>query len=164
MAVRSSATAEDLAEASMAGQYETCLDVQGEQAVLDAVGKCRRSADSPRIRAYLNEHGIPFENVAMAVIVQRLIPAAKAGVLFTANPRTGSQNEILIEANWGLGETVVSGLAQPDTLVLDRATGALKLETVYEDIRHKFLKKLGERVVQGNINAVRRAYEEVKGE
>jgi len=126
VAVRSSATAEDLAEASMAGQYETCLDLQGEQAVLDAVAKCWRSVDSQRVRAYLKEHDIPSEKVAMAVIVQRLIPAAKAGVLFTANPRTGSQNEILIEANWGLGETVVSGLAQPDTLVLDRATGALK--------------------------------------
>jgi pyruvate,water dikinase len=126
VAVRSSATAEDLADASMAGQYETYLDLQGEQAVLDAVEKCWRSVDSPRIRAYLGEHGIPFEKVAMAVVVQRLVPAAKAGVLFTANPRTGSLNEILIDANWGLGETVVSGLAQPDMLVLDRATGAVK--------------------------------------
>jgi len=126
VAVRSSATAEDLAEASMAGQYETYLNVRGEPAVLEAVAKCWRSIDSPRTRAYLQEHEIPIEKVAMAVVVQWLIPAEKAGVLFTANPRTGSQNEILIEANWGLGETVVSGMAQPDTLVLDRATGALK--------------------------------------
>ncbi len=126
VAVRSSATAEDMADASMAGQYETFLDLQGEQAVLDALWRCWQSVDSRRIRAYLKEHGIDPEKVAMAVVVQRLIPAEKAGVLFTANPRTGSQNEILIEANWGLGETVVSGLAQPDTLVLDRATGAVK--------------------------------------
>jgi len=126
VAVRSSATAEDLAEASMAGQYETYLDLQGEKAVLDAVLKCWRSVQSDRITAYLKEHGIPEEDVSMAVVVQQLIPAEKAGVLFTANPRTGSQHEILIEANWGLGETVVSGMVQPDTLVLDRATGAVR--------------------------------------
>ena len=126
VAVRSSATAEDLDDASMAGQYETYLDLQGEQAVLDAVARCWRSIDSPRTRAYLREHGIAFEKVAMAVVVQRLIPSEKAGVLFTANPQTGSRSEILIEASWGLGEAVVSGMVQPDTLILDRATGVLK--------------------------------------
>ena len=126
VAVRSSATAEDLDDASMAGQYETYLDLQGPQAVLGAVAKCWRSIDSPRTRAYLAQHDIPMEKVAMAVVVQRLIPSAKAGVLFTANPRTGSRNEIVIEASWGLGEAVVSGMVQPDTLILDRATGALK--------------------------------------
>jgi len=126
VAVRSSATAEDLADASMAGQYETYLDLQGADAVLDAVVKCWASVRSDRVRAYLKEHDIPHENVAMAVVVQDLVPADKAGVLFTANPQTGSRNELLIEANWGLGETVVSGMVQPDTLVLDRATGAVR--------------------------------------
>jgi len=126
VAVRSSATAEDLDDASMAGQYETYLDLQGTQAVLDAVVKCWASINSERVCAYLKEHDIPPENVAMAVVVQELVPAEKAGVLFTANPRTGSMNELLVEANWGLGETVVSGMVQPDTLVLDRATGAVK--------------------------------------
>jgi len=126
VAVRSSATAEDLDDASMAGQYETYLDLQGEQSVLDAVVKCWASINSPRVCAYLKEHDIPREHVAMAVVVQELIPAEKAGVLFTANPRTGSRNELLLEASWGLGETVVSGMVQPDTLILDRATGALK--------------------------------------
>jgi len=78
------------------------------------------------VGAYLKEHSIPAEQVAMAVVVQELIPAEKAGVLFTANPQTGSRNELLLEASWGLGETVVSGMVQPDTLVLDRATGAVK--------------------------------------
>jgi len=126
VAVRSSATAEDLDDASMAGQYETYLDLQGEQAVLEAVAKCWRSIRSERICAYLKERGIPLESVAMAVVVQQMVPAEKAGVLFTANPRTGSLNELLVEANWGLGETVVSGMVQPDTLVLDRATGAVR--------------------------------------
>ncbi len=126
VAVRSSATAEDLDDASMAGQYETYLDLQGTQAVLDAVVRCWQSIDSDRIRAYLKEHDIPPENIAMAVVVQELVPAEKSGVLFTANPQTGSRNELLLEANWGLGETVVSGMVQPDTLVLDRATGAVR--------------------------------------
>jgi len=130
VAVRSSATAEDLADASMAGQYETYLDLQGEGDVLDAVVKCWQSIDSDRIRAYLKEHDIAPENVAMAVVVQLLVPADKAGVLFTANPQTGSRNELLLEANWGLGETVVSGMVQPDTLVLDRATGAVRSCTI----------------------------------
>ena len=126
VAVRSSATAEDLDDASMAGQYETYLDLQGDQAVLDAVVKCWQSINSERVCAYLKEHDIPPENVAMAVVVQQFVPAEKAGVLFTANPRTGSMNELLVEANWGLGQTVVSGMVQPDTLVLDRATGAVE--------------------------------------
>ena len=124
VAVRSSATAEDLAEASMAGQYETFLDVEGEQEVVDAVIKCWASLDSERVRAYLEKHGIDRAQVAMGVVVQKQVPSDVAGVLFTANPRPGALGEMLIESSWGLGEAVVSGLVQPDTLVLDRATGA----------------------------------------
>ncbi|MCP4375184.1 MAG: hypothetical protein GY794_03245, partial [bacterium] len=126
VAVRSSATAEDLDDASMAGQYETYLDIVGEQDVLEAVEKCWASINAERVVAYLKEHDIPRQHVAMAVVVQELVPSEKAGVLFTANPQTGSMNELLLEASWGLGETVVSGMVQPDTLVLDRATGAVK--------------------------------------
>jgi len=124
VAVRSSATAEDLADASMAGQYETYLDVEGEQEVVEAVIKCWASLDSDRVRAYLEEHGIDRAQVAMGVVVQRQVPADVAGVLFTANPKPGALGQMLIESSWGLGEAVVSGLVQPDTLVLDRATGA----------------------------------------
>ena len=124
VAVRSSATAEDLAEASMAGQYETFLGVQGEQEVVAAVTKCWASLDSERVRAYLEERGIDRAQVAMGVVVQKQVAAEVAGVLFTANPRPGSLGEMLIESSWGLGEAVVSGRVQPDTLVLDRATGA----------------------------------------
>jgi pyruvate,water dikinase len=123
VAVRSSATAEDMGEASMAGQYETFLDVRDEQSLLTRVRLCWASLDSPRTRAYLKEHGIDLANVAMAVVVQRLVPADVAGVLFTANPQTGSKSEMLIEASWGLGEAVVSGLVQPDVLRIDRSTG-----------------------------------------
>ncbi|MCX6996964.1 MAG: PEP-utilizing enzyme [Kiritimatiellaeota bacterium] len=124
VAVRSSATAEDLGDASMAGQYETFLDVEGEQEVVAAVTKCWASLNSERVRVYLEEHGINRAQVAMGVVVQQLVPADVAGVLFTANPRPGALGEMLIESSWGLGEAVVSGRVQPDTFVLDRATGA----------------------------------------
>ena len=132
VAVRSSATAEDLADASMAGQYETFLDIQGEAKLLEAIQDCWASLDSPRTRTYLSEHGIELAAVAMAVVVQRLVPADVAGVLFCANPRTGSRREVLIEASWGLGEAVVSGRVQPDVLRVDRETGRV-VEAVVAD-------------------------------
>lgn len=125
VAVRSSATAEDLADASMAGQYETFLNIAQGDALLNAVQCCWASLDSPRTRAYLTEHGIDLWQVSMAVVVQRQIPADVAGVLFTANPHTGSRAEMLIEASWGLGEAVVSGRVQPDVLRVDRETGRI---------------------------------------
>ncbi len=130
VAVRSSATAEDMAQASMAGQYETFLDVCDEESLLNAVQCCWASLDSPRTRAYLSEHGIDIALVAMAVVVQRLVPADVAGVLFSANPQSGSRQEMLIEASWGLGESVVSGIVQPDILRLDRATGRVIHATI----------------------------------
>ncbi len=128
VAVRSSATAEDMAAASMAGQYETFLDIRTEETLLEAVQRCWASLDTPRTRAYLADKGIALDSVAMAVVVQRLVHANVAGVLFTANPRTGAA-EMVIEASWGLGESVVSGRVQPDVLRIDRATGAV-LEAV----------------------------------
>ena len=129
VAVRSSATAEDMADTSMAGQYETFLNVQGEPELLDSVRKCWDSVRTPRIRAYFKEHGIDATNVAMAVVVQRQISADVAGVLFTVNPnqRTGraARQEMLIEASWGLGESVVSGRVQPDVLRIDAGTGRI---------------------------------------
>ncbi len=123
VAVRSSATAEDMADASMAGQYETFLDINGVDDVLNAVQKCWSSLDSPRTRSYLHEHGIDIDVVAMAVVVQILVPADVAGVLFTANARTGALDEMLIEASWGLGESVVSGNVQPDVLRISGIDG-----------------------------------------
>ena len=107
----------------MAGQYETFLDVQGESAVLDAVRQCWASLYAPRALAYLGEHEIDPSCVAMAVVVERLVPADVAGVLFTTNPHDGGQREMLVEAAVGLGESVVSGQVQPDTLRVDRETG-----------------------------------------
>jgi rifampicin phosphotransferase len=123
VAVRSSATAEDLAAASMAGQCETFLDITGEEALIEAVRRCWASLHTERIRAYLQEHEIDQSLVAMAVVVQRLVPADVAGVLFTADPNGGGRKEMSIDANWGLGETVVGGRVQPDVLRLDATTG-----------------------------------------
>jgi pyruvate,water dikinase len=130
VAVRSSATAEDLPGASMAGQYVTVLNVRGESELLEAVEKCWASIQGARARAYLAEQGIDAARVAMAVVVQRLVPAEAAGVLFTANPRTGAREEMLLEASWGLGEAVVSGAVQPDTLVLGHHTGTVVSATI----------------------------------
>jgi len=132
VAVRSSATAEDLAAASMAGQCETFLNVQGETGLLEAVRQCWASLDAPRIRAYFDEQGIDSAKVAMAVVVQRLVPADAAGVLFTVDPHSGGRGEMLIEANWGLGETVVGGGVQPDVLRIDAETGRV-VSTVIAD-------------------------------
>ena len=130
VAVRSSATAEDRAAASMAGQYETFLDVQGESGLLAAVRQCWASLDSPRALAYLREHEIDPACVDMAVVVQRLVPAEVAGVLFTTNPHDGGHREMLVEASLGLGEAVVSGQVQPDTLRVDRETGCVLAATI----------------------------------
>jgi pyruvate,water dikinase len=138
VAVRSSATAEDLAEASMAGQYETFLDIEGEEALLDRVVRCWESLHSPRIRAYFQRHGIDAAQVAMGVVVQRLAPAEVAGVLFTSDPAGtgqargdgGSDDCVLIEATWGLGETLVAGHVQPDVFRLDKASGRILEATI----------------------------------
>jgi rifampicin phosphotransferase len=112
VAVRSSGTAEDLADASYAGQYETVLGVNGPDELAQAIRRCLASASSARVRAYSGSRGDP-----MAVLVQRLVPAEAAGVVFTANPVTGDQ-EILVSAVRGVGERLVSGEATPDEWVV----------------------------------------------
>lgn len=116
VAVRSSATAEDGAAGSMAGQFETILNVTGAAAVLDAVRHCLASAASDRVRAYAAEKGIDSSLLAMAVVVQRQVAADVAGVMFTASPDDAHPRQMLIDAAWGLGESVVSGRVQPDIL------------------------------------------------
>ncbi|RMD82576.1 MAG: hypothetical protein D6820_03460, partial [Lentisphaerae bacterium] len=125
VAVRSSATAEDLADSSMAGQYETFLNRKGIVSVLAAVEACWQSLCSERSRSYLEHQGIDADSVAMAVVVQRQVPARVAGVMFTCNPQTGDDGELVIEATWGLGEAVVSGSTQPDTLWVRKDSGMI---------------------------------------
>jgi rifampicin phosphotransferase len=121
VAVRSSATAEDLAHASFAGQQDTYLNVVGSAALLAAVRRCWASLWTDRAVSYRNANGIDHRGVALAVVVQRMIDAAVAGVMFTANPVTSSRNETVIDASPGLGEAVVSGVVNPDHFVVNSA-------------------------------------------
>lgn len=125
VAVRSSATAEDGAETSFAGQQETILGVRGEEEVCAAIARCWESLNSERAVAYRRHQGISEDGLAMAVVVQRLVPAEVAGVLFTRDPLDATGNRMLVEASWGLGESVVSGKVAPDRFHLDRATGRI---------------------------------------
>jgi len=119
LAVRSSATVEDLPEASFAGQYDTFLNVIGLGPLLRAIQNCWMSLWNERARAYVAHHGLNLEQLQMAVVVQRQVMADAAGVLFTLNPLTGREEEMLIEAVWGLGEPLVSGETVPDRYVVN---------------------------------------------
>ncbi|MFI0416815.1 PEP/pyruvate-binding domain-containing protein [Spongiactinospora sp. 9N601] len=119
VAVRSSATAEDLPGAAFAGQQDTYLNVVGEAALIDAVRRCWASLWTDRAIAYRDRRGIAHDEVRIAVVVQRMIDAELAGVMFTADPVTGRRDRTVIDASGGLGEAVVSGLVTPDHYVLD---------------------------------------------
>lgn len=121
VAVRSSATAEDLPGMSFAGQQDTYLNMRGEAAVLDAVKRCWASLWTARAIDYRARNDIAPDDVALAVVVQELVPAEAAGILFTRNPVTGSGDELVVNAAWGLGESVVGGQVTPDTYLVDRS-------------------------------------------
>jgi phosphohistidine swiveling domain-containing protein len=125
VAVRSSATAEDGAIVSFAGQQETILGVQGEMEVCAAVARCWESLHTERAIAYRRDRGINDEGLAMAVVVQRLVAAEVSGVLFTRDPLDKDGKQMLVEASWGLGESVVSGKVAPDRYHIDRETGGV---------------------------------------
>jgi len=128
VAVRSSATAEDLPDASFAGQQETFLNVT-EEDLLQRVKECWASLFSQRAIYYRNQKGFPHHEVDIAVVVQQMVDAEKSGVMFTSHPSTG-EKRIIIEAAWGLGEAVVSGSVSPDNYVVDRESGEVETVTV----------------------------------
>jgi pyruvate,water dikinase len=128
VAVRSSATAEDLPDASFAGQQETFLNVT-EVDLLDRVRECWASLFTQRAIYYRKQQGFDHDVVNIAVVVQRMVDAEKSGVLFTSHPSTGA-DEAIVEAAWGLGEAVVSGSVSPDNYVVDPATGEVEEVTV----------------------------------
>jgi phosphoenolpyruvate synthase/pyruvate phosphate dikinase len=120
VAVRSSAVAEDGQTASFAGQFETFLNLVGVEAVAQAVGRCWASATSGRISAYRQQQGMLVDEVQLAVLVQQLVAADVSAVVFSANPVTGNLAEIVINASWGLGESIVGGTVTPDTYFLHK--------------------------------------------
>jgi pyruvate,water dikinase len=119
VAVRSSATAEDLPDASFAGQQETYLNIKGDVALVEAVQKCWASLYGARAIYYRAKQGFDDNTVNIAVVVQQLVHSEKAGVMFTSHPITGEPLTI-IEGSWGLGEAVVSGSVSPDKYVFDQ--------------------------------------------
>ena len=128
VAVRSSATAEDLPDASFAGQQDTFLNISGVSELLEKIKSCWASLWSDRAIAYRRDNGIDDAQLAMSVVVQTMIDAEVSGVMFTRSPTGGE--ELVIESNWGLGESVVSGEITPDHFTVSRETEALIRETV----------------------------------
>ena len=124
-AIRSSATSEDLPELSFAGQQETFLNIQGVDAILSAVKRCWASLWTARAISYRIHNHIDHETASLAIVVQELVPAESAGILFTANPLNGRRDQIVISAAWGLGEAIVGGLVTPDHLVIDKSSGKI---------------------------------------
>ena len=118
VAVRSSATAEDLPEMSFAGQQDTFLNIIGADALTDAVVQCWSSLWTARAIGYRARNEIPQEDVSLAVVVQKMVEAEVSGVMFTANPLSGKRDEIVIDATFGLGEALVSGQVEPDNYVV----------------------------------------------
>ncbi|RLJ06899.1 MAG: phosphoenolpyruvate synthase, partial [Candidatus Aenigmatarchaeota archaeon] len=121
VAVRSSATAEDLATASFAGQMRTLLNIKGGKRLLEAIKLCWASLFTPRAIFYRKQQGIEVMP-SMGVIVQKMVNSEKSGVIFTVDPTTNDPEKIVIEASWGLGESVVSGAVTPDTYIVDKRT------------------------------------------
>ena len=126
VAVRSSATAEDLPTASFAGQQETFLNVSGAAAVREATARCWASLWTARAMAYRARQGISPDSVSLAVVVQRMVAAEAAGVLFTANPLTGDPDEMVINAVRGCGEALVSGQVTPEEIVVGYGTWTVR--------------------------------------
>lgn len=147
VAVRSSALDEDGVGASFAGQHDTYLNIRGADAVLDAVHRCMRSAASAEALAYRTQRGLALDNVRIAVLVQELVPSDVSAVAFSANPLNGDRNEIMINASWGLGESIVGGSVTPDTFVVARDTSSVLWRDIAQKERMTVLAEGGTREV-----------------
>jgi len=126
VAVRSSATAEDLADTSFAGQQETFVNMKGNSQVLEAVKKCWASLYTGRSVCYRYKNKISEDTIFIAIVVQKMMNSEKSGVMFTANPLTNDKEELVIEAVFGLGDGIVSGSIEPDHFVIDKKTEEIK--------------------------------------
>jgi pyruvate,water dikinase len=135
VAVRSSATSEDLPDASFAGQQDTYLNVKGEDQLVHYVQKCWSSLYTPRAIFYREEKGFPHEKVLISVGVQKMVDSEVSGVIFTLDPVNGDPSKIIIESCWGLGEALVSGLVRPDRFIVDKGT----LQIVHKEIVPKMV-------------------------
>ena len=130
VAVRSSATAEDLPTASFAGQQDTYLWILGGDQVIKNVQRCWASLFTPRAIAYRIKNNFPHEKVLISVGVQKMVNSRTAGVMFTINPTDGDPSKVVIEGSWGLGESVVSGSVNPDKFVVDKVVIEINERTI----------------------------------
>jgi pyruvate, water dikinase len=130
VAVRSSATAEDLPDASFAGQQDTYLWVRGTGAVLEHVKRCWSSMFTDRAIAYRRQTGYDHDVISMSVGIQKMVEPKAAGVAFTLNPTDGDRSQVAIDASWGLGEAVVSGEVTPDNYLVDKVLHEIVKRTV----------------------------------
>lgn len=151
VAVRSSATSEDSADASFAGLQDTYLWVHGGQSVLDHVRRCWASLYSVESVTYRLRRGIPETDLAMAVVVQRMVGSRSSGVMFTRSPQTGDRSVIAIDASWGLGSAVVSGDVTPDSFVVNKVDGEIVRRTVATKTRWHQPDPSGHGVVETDV-------------
>ncbi|MFE7424070.1 PEP/pyruvate-binding domain-containing protein [Streptomyces sp. NPDC057545] len=157
VAVRSSATAEDLPDASFAGQQDTYLWLTGYEEVSEHVRRCWASLYTSRAITYRLRKGIPEDDLSMAVAVQKMVNARTAGVAMTLDPSNGDRSKIVVDASWGVGEMVVSGLVTPDNILLDK----IMLTVVREHIGDKHAELVPDprpgRLVEREVEPERRA-------
>jgi pyruvate,water dikinase len=152
VAVRSSATTEDAEDASFAGLQDTFLWVLGADQMVARVRECWGSLYSVESMTYRRKHAIPEDGVAMAVVVQRMVDAKCAGVMFTRSPTTGDKSVITIEGAWGLGSAVVSGEVTPDRWVVGKITGEISVR----DISDKHARQVPSRAAGSTRSRTRR--------
>jgi len=148
VAVRSSAVDEDSAAVSFAGQYETYLNIVGADAILQAVTRCWESARSERALEYRRQQGLSVEGPQIAVLVQQLVASDVSAVVFSANPITGDRDEIVINASWGLGESLVSGTVTPDAFVVRKSDLEVTSQTIADKGRMTVVVPGGTREVE----------------
>lgn len=147
VAVRSSATAEDLPDASFAGQQDTYLNIRGDEQLLEYVKRCWASLWTARAVTYRHKQGYDHDQVALAVVVQAMIESEVAGVLFTANPINNRRDEMVLNASWGLGEAIVSGLVTPDTWIAQKGGEILERDIARKEIAIEYAEEGGTREV-----------------
>jgi pyruvate,water dikinase len=153
VAVRSSATSEDSAEASFAGLQDTYLWVTGAPSVLDHVRRCWASLYSVESVTYRLRRSIPETDLAMAVVVQQMVGSRSSGVMFTRSPQTGDRSVVAIDASWGLGSAVVSGDVTPDSFVVSKVTGEIARRTVATKTRWHQPDPGGDGVIETDVPA-----------
>ena len=151
VAVRSSATSEDSADASFAGLQDTYLWVRGAGSVLEQIRRCWASLYSVESVTYRLRRGIAEEDLAMAVVVQRMVDSLSSGVMFTRSPLTGDRSVVCIDASWGLGSAVVSGDVTPDSFVVSKVTGEISKRTVATKTRWHQPDPGGSGVLEGDV-------------